>query len=207
MAENVTIDMLKPSITFGNKKIGNMWSFSLPSYITCPGASEWCRKMCYAAKYEKYRAPCRKAYIRNLAASLIPEYFIPKVLEMLPEDDPYLRLHVSGDFYSPEYIKTWYTICEQRPKMRFWGFTRSWTQKLLLEELNKLRELPNVELIGSTDPGMSLPPDDWRIAYIETDKRAEGLNCPQQNKKIDSCRTCKHCFNGKSKSSVIFKIH
>lgn len=33
MGENVTIDMLKPSITFGNKKIGNMWSFSLPSYI------------------------------------------------------------------------------------------------------------------------------------------------------------------------------
>jgi hypothetical protein len=197
---------LVPTISFGNKKIGDIWSFSLPSFVTCPGASTWCREKCYSRRYEQYRPSCRYSYNKNLATSLMP-HFIPKILEKLPETTNCLRIHVSGDFYSPEYINSWYEICKQRPNTIFWGFTRSWSVERLLPEINKLRELPNVVLIGSTDPSMELPPDDWRVAYIETDERANGLKCPQQRKKVDSCKQCKYCYSSKNKGSVIFKIH
>ena len=64
----------------GNIKVGRVWTFSLPSFVTCPGASPWCRKHCYAWRFEKLRPNCRRGYIRNLALSLQPDRFVEHVL-------------------------------------------------------------------------------------------------------------------------------
>ena len=193
-------------LAFGNKKVGRVWTFSLPSLLTCPGASTWCREHCYARKIERLRPNCRRAYMRNLALSLDLDRLIEQVLEALPEDAPVVRIHVGGDFYSVEYVDTWRFICEARPNTQFWAYTRSWTQPELREALERLRALPNVELFASTDTAMPLPPEGWRVAFIEGDGRATGLACPHQLGQVASCLECGYCFRKKA-GNVVFQIH
>jgi hypothetical protein len=193
-------------LALGNQKVGRVWTFSLPSLVTCPGASPWCREHCYARRLERFRTNCRQAYLRNLTLSQEPDHLVNKVLASLPEDAKHMRIHVGGDFYSAAYIRAWITICEARPHTRFGAYTRSWVVPELLPSLEQLRALPNVELFASTDPDMSLPPEGWRIAFIADDPRAKGLVCPHQQGLLPSCLTCGYCLRSRP-GNVIFNVH
>jgi hypothetical protein len=193
-------------IAQGNTKVGKVWTFSLPGFVTCPGASAWCREHCYAGRFERLRPNCRRAYVRNLALSLEPDRFIRSVLDALPESAPFVRVHVGGDYYNPEYIAAWRRICAARPRTTFWAYTRSWNTGNLLPPLEDLRAQDNMRLFASTDPGMPLPPPDWRMAFIETDPRAHGAPCRHQQGEVDSCLECGYCFR-ETAGNVVFKIH
>ena len=193
-------------LSLGNQKVGKVWTFSLPSFVTCPGASPWCREHCYARRLELFRTNCRKAYLRNLALSLDPDRLVEKVLESLPEDAEHMRIHVGGDFYSREYIQSFIRICEARPTTQFWSYTRSWTLPELLPALERLRALNNVQLFASVDTDMPLPPKGWRVAFIEDDPRATGLVCPHQQGLLPSCLACGYCLRSRP-GNVVFKVH
>ena len=190
----------------GNSKVGRVWTFSLPSFVTCPGASAWCRKHCYAVRFEQLRPNCRRAYGRNLALSLEPDRFAQRVLASLPEDARLVRVHVGGDYYSREYTQNWLDICAARPDVCFWGYTRSWSVATLRLTLEQLRAQPNVNLFASTDVDMPMPPSNWRAAFIETDPRASGLLCRHQQGQVDSCLECGYCFR-EGTGNVVFKVH
>lgn len=194
------------SITLGNRKVGKVYTFSLPSFETCPGATDWCRQHCYAHRYEKFRPNVQDAYRRNLEISLDPAKLVNRVLNVLPLHASHMRIHVAGDFYSVPYIDAWRLIVHLRPHTKFWAYTRSWVIPELLDALEQLRSLPNIELFASIDPGMPNPTEHWRVAYIEDDPRASGLLCPHQEDKVTSCLECGYCFR-KSKGAVIFKPH
>jgi len=117
-----------------------------------------------------------------------------------------MRIHVSGDFYCRAYSEVWKTICETFPQTKFWAYTRSWLVRDLVRPLEQLRALPNVELIGSTDPTMPLPPEGWRVAFIQTDPRANGTRCNQQHGVADSCLDCGYCFR-QDNGNVVFRVH
>jgi hypothetical protein len=127
-------------------------------------------------------------------------------LQALPEDAPIVRIHVGGDFYSAKYVTSWRHICEARPNTQFWAYTRSWSVPSLLPGLEQLRDLQNVELFASVDSDMPLPPEGWRVAFIEGDNRASGLACPHQQGRLASCLECGYCFRKKA-GNVVFKIH
>jgi Gene product 88 len=190
----------------GNTKVGRVWTFSLPSFLTCPGASAWCRQHCYAARFERIRGNCRRAYVRNLALSLEPERFVDSVLESLPEDAPLVRVHVGGDYYSIEYAAAWLTICETRPATSFWSYSRSWAVASLLPALDRLRALHNTHVLASVDPDMPLPPEGWRTAFIDIDPRASGVPCRHQQGQVHSCLECGYCFR-EDAGNVVFKVH
>ena len=190
----------------GNTKVGRVWTFSLPSFVTCPGASAWCRQHCYASRLERLRPNCRRAYVRNLALSLEPHQFVGRVLESLPEDAALVRLHVGGDFYSREYVQNFLDICLARPNVQFWSYTRSWSATAMRLDLEQLRGLPNVQMFASTDPDMPLPPDDWRAAFIDIDPRASGMSCRHQQGEVDSCLECGYCFR-ENAGNVVFTVH
>lgn len=193
-------------LALGNNKVGRVWTFSQPSVITCPGASIWCQEHCYARRLERFRVNCRQAYLRNLALSHEPSKLVEKVLTTLPEDAQHMRIHVGGDFYEVQYVRAWLTICQARPDTQFWAYTRSWNVPELLPGLERLRALPNVELFGSTDRNMSLPPNGWRAAFIEGDFRASGLVCPHQQGLLPSCLACGYCLRPRQ-GNVVFKTH
>jgi len=201
------MNLLGVSLGNGNDKLGEVFSFSLPSKITCPGMSKWCKKNCYAYKYERRRPGCRKAYLNNLKLAQDIQNFKRVMIGVLPRIIPCFRIHVSGDFFiSIEYINAWIEICSAFPQIKFWSYTRSWIVPELLPSLEELKSLPNMQLFASTDPFMPIPPKDWRIAFIDTDKRAQGMKCKTRQGKTKSCLSCGYCFH-ETKGHVQFLIH
>ena len=186
------------SLGEGNAKVGEVFTFSLPSHATCPGASPWCLKHCYAYRYERLRPSCLRAYQRNLVLAQRTNEFVRVMTGVVPRILLCMRIHVSGDFHSAEYVDGWCRI--------FWSYTRSWIVSELSRPLERLRALPNVVLFASTDPTMPLPPEGWRVAFVDTDPRARGILCSKQTEEEDSCLACGYCFRRDS-GDVIFRVH
>ena len=196
---------MKLCISDGNKKLGKLPNISMPSYLSCPGKSKWCQKKCYANRYEKMYPRCTPAYIRNMAISKTPDFIDVIITKIKKMGGPYFRIHPSGDFYSTEYIDKWVNICQSLPDTLFCVYTRSWIIPELLSSLNKLKKLKNFQLFFSVDPTMPLPPEG-RVAFIETDKRSNGIMCLEQTRKKNTCLECGYCYKN-TKKNVIFKIH
>jgi hypothetical protein len=95
----------------------------------------------------------------------------------IPEDARLLRLHVSGDFDTVDYINTWIARLTQRADVTMWCYTRSWRVPELLPALERLRALPNVQMFASMDVSTpELPPKGWRRAWIDGDERAGSVH-------------------------------
>jgi hypothetical protein len=189
----------------GTSKVGEALTFSLPSRETCPGASTWCLRYCYAQRYERLRPNCRGSYAANLRLAQDPEGFADRMIGVLPRITPFFRLHVSGDFFSAAYAAAWVRICESFPNTRFWSYTRSWAAKELLGPLEQLRDLPNVQLLASCDPTMPLPPEGWRVAFVSTDSRSTGPLCGHQAGTQENCLVCGYCLK-RHHGHVIFGV-
>lgn len=208
-------------------KLGDIASVSLPAgiyttesgemHIVCPGASKVCAAVCYAKGY-RFRAPTvRLGYQRNYLASLSPEFasdLIEQILKLQRKNrkaygDGYVqvvRMHVSGDFHSVLYVLKWLKVVQALPDVRFYAYTRSWTIPEVMPSLERLRALPNMQLFASVDESMPMPPEGWRVAYMETDKRFRGMECLEQIGKKPDCKACGYCFL-KSAGNVKFLLH
>jgi hypothetical protein len=211
----------------GNLKLGfGVFTYSRlaghPAFTeggTCPGATTECEAICYA---KRIGGPVKQNYLRNLASDVPP----------IPEDCTILRIHVSGDFDSNQYIYNWTTRLLERPDVTCWAYTRSWRVPSLLADLEDLRALPNVQLFASMDGSHTdVPPTGWRRAWIDGDIRAGvqsgthahhsdpeivrnsrtfdgtmSLVCPEETKHKANCLECGYCFEGK-KNDVTFLRH
>ena len=199
--------MRKTLLSPGNAKLGKIPSWSLPAGLTCPGRSDQCRKLCYAAKLERVYTSAARRWLENLTtwrrdreawrSAMIQECRRHKVV----------RLHVSGDFFSTAYCWDWRRVIEASPDTSFFGYTRSWTRKRLEIELLLLQDLPNVVLFASWDPSMAqAPPAGWRIAVMGRGDHA-AIQCPTYSGKVASCDQCGICFKHKNGPNVRFPIH
>ncbi len=197
---------------------------------TCPGSSKECESICYAKRVIS-TPPVWEMWAVNSASEQLPGAEDP-----LPDDAKIVRLHVSGDFSSVEYIKEWIKLAEGRPEVKFFGYTRSWRVPELLESLERFRALPNVQLFASMDKSIEgLPPLGWRRAWIEYDLRAisasgpgaeQGLGfwlgegmynfkavdgqssyvCPAETGRKADCQSCNYCIRG-HRGDVVFLLH
>ena len=85
------------SLGQGNAKAGEVFTFSLPSHASCPGASPWCLEHCYPHRYERLRPVCLRAYQRNLVLTQRAEEFVRTMIGVLPRILPCVRLRVSAN--------------------------------------------------------------------------------------------------------------
>lgn len=198
---------------------------------TCPGASDECQAICYAARPVAEDGAVYDMWARNSRdvgcdGSLLPE---------IPADARLIRLHISGDFDTPGYILGWVERLKARPDVTCWAYTRSWRCESLLEFLEQLRALPNVQLFASMDVSTpELPPEGWRRAWIDGDPRAgavhqiaahdtaaetfrafelqqtgdgvKALICPEETKHVKNCQECGFCISG-LRNDVVFLKH
>ena len=111
------------------------YSFDLPAKTTCPGMTKACDK-CYAFNLMQAYPAVDAKYLRNLEFA-DSEAFVTHMVRSIPKRCEF-RIHVSGDFYSLEYIANWRKIIAARPDVTFYAYTRSW---MIPELWSKLRAL------------------------------------------------------------------
>lgn len=200
----------------GNLKIGmSVFTYSqLPGRDggSCPGSTDECERVCYA---KRITGAVADVHALNTGSSDVPS---------IPEECTLLRLHVSGDFNSVAYIDAWVQRLSERPDVTAWVYTRSWRVPELLPALEKLRQLPNVQMFASMDVStVELPPKGWRRAWLNVDQRASwgdrdethnsitfdgtpSYTCPEETGRKQTCEECRYCFDGKM-NDVTFLLH
>ena len=108
-----------------------IFNFSIPAYktksgkITCPFADS-CVKYCYAQKGNYTRFP-------KIQELMEQKYKISKTAEFIPlmneeirkKKSTHVRIHDSGDFYSPTYLQKWVDIATQNTDVIFYAYTKS----------------------------------------------------------------------------------
>lgn len=67
-----------------------------------------------------------------------------------PANKLYFRLHWAGDFMNDDYVKAWSSVMKEFPNVRFWAYTRSYTEKT--DFIAPLLECTNLSLYLSCDP-------------------------------------------------------
>jgi hypothetical protein len=111
-----------------------IFNFSIPAgndkksgKITCPFAGK-CIKFCYAKKGMYRFGNVERALTRRYEASK-EENFVQTITDELTKvkkgKQIYVRIHDSGDFYSPAYFAKWLEIARLNPIVRFYAYTKS----------------------------------------------------------------------------------
>lgn len=158
-------------LTLGNSKLGEsgIWTFSLPAVTTCPGSSPTCRAECYATKGRFLFA--KRRYNAALASSAEPGFAARMIAEIRRGFIGCVRIHVSGDFYSADYVRAWVEVAKACPQTRFFAYTRSWRVPEMEAALKELAKLRNVRLWYSCDKDTGTPvrvPKRVRLAWMQT---------------------------------------
>ena len=114
-----------------------------------------------------------------------------------------VRLHVLGDFYSPEYVRLWGQFIVQFPALRVFGFSARWERSDPIA-----RAL--VELVLAGWPRFAIrfsnaPVDECSTVSIEHSGQApaDAIICPQQIGRTKSCGTCGLCWHTKRRIAFI----
>jgi len=210
------------SLGVGNTKIGpDIITYSIPPdrvvlggrvVVTCPGATPWCRRNCYA-KHGRLALPASATkYASNLVLFLevgrdrFAELLSSKIREVHSRrrlKEKVVRLHVAGDVFSAEYAEALRAVVEALPDFRFYTYTRSWRVPELAPVLEKLRRLPNFVLYASTDPDTGPPPPGWLEACCVDASYRPGFRpytrtarCLEEAVGL-TCEQCGICIYGK----------
>jgi hypothetical protein len=182
-------------------------SWSLPAGPACPfrrnGPNTICGS-CYADNVGRYsQAQIKRAqwarFDWTLQCLRTPEgtqVFVQTMVEAIDATGyRYMRVHDSGDLFSPAYTRAWIRICSALSWVRFWFPTRSW-QAPWVEVIRELAALPNVAVRPSAIHFDDEPPHIEGLA-AGTSVKAFGYTCPapQQN---NACADCRRCWVAKS---------
>lgn len=147
--------------TTGNAKGAN--SFGLPSgkAFSCPGATTFCERICYAGKLEKVYKGVRAilehnwnlvkdadiATLESLLSAMISEFVSETVKNGGSMD---FRIHWDGDFFSRDYAQAWANVIRAFPDVHFWVYTRSFTDTVFVIDI--LAGIDNLTVYLSADP-------------------------------------------------------
>lgn len=205
--------MIKLNISNGNRKMGAIPSFSLPSGRTCSSVA--CRTCylegCYADAMEKRLPNVRNAWQKNM--DLLQEdlegckQFLNWYFDN-PNAPRLFRIHVGGDFFSYDYFCMWLDVIREHPNTLFMAFTKQFS--VIINRCLVIGLPDNLVLIASAWPRIPLP--DWvpgtlPIAYMQ-DGNEDRI---PENAWIcdgDCAGSCSaHCWNMRPGDAVVFKKH
>ena len=118
---------LKKTSKENNKRVFNFGITaykSLSGKITCPFADS-CVKFCYAKKGAYTWGNVKPAYEKRFELTK-KDYFVEAINNAIKvKKVDVLRIHDSGDFYSPKYIDKWLTIAKDNKDVIFYAYTKS----------------------------------------------------------------------------------
>lgn len=208
----------------GNSKLGkNIYTWSIPAISTCPGRSKICESVCYADRGFFSFKQIKDKLLRRLELSMSSEFVKTISDEILAVNAKVFRIHVSGDFYSCEYVDKWDEILKRCVNTKFFVFTRSWRVPEIKEKLINLSRNSNISMWLSCDSETGIPSTEGfsntKISYLSVmdegpaskvdivfrvkERRKEkilkkiglSLVCPAENGVTNIvCDKCKFCW-------------
>lgn len=108
-----------------------VYNFGIPAFQdpetgkrTCPFAGS-CAKICYARKGAYAWSNVKPAFVARYKATKQANFVQLITDELRKKKVQYLRVHDSGDYYSPEYIQKWLEIARLNPQVKFYSYTKS----------------------------------------------------------------------------------
>lgn len=198
--------MITNYLAAGNTKLHkSIGIWSLPAGKTCPGATKYCIKFCYARKCERCFPPAKVKGIENLAFSKTKDFVKGLIKEIFDRKFTRVRFHERGDAYNQEYLDKLFAICNELPEVKFLMYTKSFD----LDFTNKPK---NLNLYFSLDPSS----DKVRatkgalFTYIlpKGEKPKEGwVTCVDNGGKGYCGSTCIHCWKNNPEPKVYFAQH
>ncbi len=139
------------------KRIGvKVYSFDMLSGVTCPAARDcksWAEERdgkrsirdgkhtlfrCFSASQEALFTNVYRARKANMEAALglaakSPMKCATALVNAIPANAGAIRIHVAGDFRILNYFDAWLEVCERRPDVRFYAYTKMlpfWVKRL-----------------------------------------------------------------------------
>lgn len=191
-------------ISLKNTKLGMIPAFSMTPGATCSAcAKETCFKDgCYAAKFYRFRPSVKAAWDENaqIATNDLKAFkdFMDAYFDSMSAPR-YFRIHVSGDFFSREYAKTWADIAVAHPHTNFLAFTKQW------DSIRGVDFPPNCKIVLSAWPGTEVPADlqtKYCVAWMDDGKTKIPDDAHECSGQCDKCGECWHLD-----SDVVFKKH
>ena len=166
--------LLKFSPAKSNAKLaalgGVVYTFSLPSGWSCPGAKDCLSRSiqdkstgkykildgkdtqfrCFSATQEVVYNAVREQRQHNYdllrKAKTAPNMF-KLIKNSLPKKATVIRIHVGGDFFNEDYMKAWAAVAASSPKITFYAYTKSLNYWVNLKEKGQI--LSNFKLNAS----------------------------------------------------------
>ena len=112
-----------------SKQLGvRVFNFGIPAYksasgkLTCPMADS-CVKFCYAKKGAYIWGNVKPAFEKRYELTKTDEFVEAMNVEIKRKRPDYVRVHDSGDYYSPKYLKKWIEIAIHNPSVKFYSYT------------------------------------------------------------------------------------
>ena len=112
-----------------SKELGlRVFNFGIPAYksasgkLTCPMADA-CVKFCYAKKGAYIWSNVKPAFEKRYELTKTDNFVEAMNAEIRKKKPDYVRVHDSGDYYSPKYLKKWIEIAINNPNVRFYSYT------------------------------------------------------------------------------------
>ena len=105
-----------------------LFNWTLPAYksksgkVICPMADA-CIKFCYARKGAYIWSNVNKAHEERYEFSKTAMFVPVMIAEIKKKRAQYIRVHDSGDYYSPMYLAKWFEIARALPEVRFYSYT------------------------------------------------------------------------------------
>ena len=137
--------MNKLNFGLGNAKLAkSIATFSLPAGYSCPFAKDClsmadritgkiidgqhCQYRCFSASSECTYPGVRKSRWENFdilkSTNSIGE--LGKVIQFsIPQNIAFVRIHVSGDFFTEKYFLAWLNVALNNPQVVFYGYTKA----------------------------------------------------------------------------------
>lgn len=114
-----------------SKEFGvRLFNFGIPAYksasgkMTCPFADK-CVKFCYAKKGAYIWSNVKPAFEARYQATLKDNFVDVMIDEIKRKKATHIRVHDSGDYYSPKYLQKWLDIAKALPSVKFYSYSNS----------------------------------------------------------------------------------
>lgn len=171
-------------------------AFGLPAGVSCPGATDVCRDICYAFRTETYRSAVGDLVTENLRL-LKRARTVDRMVELLqamvdefradcdraekrigkPVERAF-RIHWDGDFFSVDYARAWARVIADTPDVHYWVYTRSFTGRVnvlpVLAGLDNLTVYLSVDRVNVRDAVKARRRNPWVLWAWLSETFAEG---------------------------------